>query len=277
MLLSACLIVKNESKRLPRCLHSLQNLADEILILDTGSQDGSPDLATRWGAQVWSCEWQEHFAQTRNKILARAQGEWILSIDADEWLPSDCQVALRAFLAQASPAIYALPWRQHPTQALSQKAVLFPNRRGVVYLGRVHELPWDPTGELPIRRLEGLELRHEPFISPLDPAKVAAARQLLVRDLQHPDPVERFHALRHWAQSELILKHDAAAHSSFEAAWQMFQTLPEACHLWGASVLEGLLFLALQAADRVAWRHWRQLYALHYPHNSRLALWPEQI
>jgi len=276
MLLSACLIVKNEAHCLARCLSSLQELVDEIVLLDTGSTDQTLQIAAQYGAKIHTQPWQQHFALARNQALEWvADGErWILSIDADEYLTPANAEALQAFLPAAQPAIYALRWQQAADRPWSQKAVLFPQQRGVRYLGRVHELPWDPSGQLPCLSLPEISLSHQPRCSPLDPVKIQAYRDLLALDLEHPEPLERFHALRHWAQSELILHQDALACASFAKAWALVPLLPPAARRWGSSVLEALLFIAVQNKDARAYQHWYQAYLAHDPHSPRFKQLP---
>ncbi len=84
--ISAVLIVKNESEVLARCLDSVKG-ADEIIICDTGSTDGTVELAKQYTDKVFTdYVWEDHFAKARNHALAKATGDWILSIDADEYL-----------------------------------------------------------------------------------------------------------------------------------------------------------------------------------------------
>ncbi len=84
--MSACLIVRNEEEHLPRCLTSLQGLADEIVVIDTGSTDRTVEIAESFGARVWHEPWQNDFSLHRNQSLDRATGKWLLVIDADEEL-----------------------------------------------------------------------------------------------------------------------------------------------------------------------------------------------
>lgn len=86
MSLSACLIVRDEQQFLPRCLASIQGHVDEICILDTGSVDGTLDIARRFGARIGQQPWTDDFARARNASLDLASGDWILQIDADEEL-----------------------------------------------------------------------------------------------------------------------------------------------------------------------------------------------
>lgn len=103
MRLSLCMIVRDEVSRLGRCLASVQGLADEILVVDTGSRDGSPALAASFGARVVHAEWRDDFAAARNLSLAQAKGDWILVLDADEWLEAPDREAIAGLLASAPP------------------------------------------------------------------------------------------------------------------------------------------------------------------------------
>jgi len=88
--LSVCMIVKNEEAHIVRCLTSIKGLADEIVVVDTGSKDRTADVARVLGARVETFDWNEDFSAARNHALSLARGDWILVLDADEFLaPSD--------------------------------------------------------------------------------------------------------------------------------------------------------------------------------------------
>lgn len=80
------MIVKNEEEFLPRCLRSIQNAVDEIIIVDTGSTDNTITIAKNSGAKVYNYLWNDSFSEARNHSLLYASGDWILQIDADEEL-----------------------------------------------------------------------------------------------------------------------------------------------------------------------------------------------
>ena len=82
--ISACMITKNEAHTIERALASLAGLADEIIVLDTGSTDETPAIARHMGAQVYSYVWHDDFAAARNASLRYARNEWIFVLDADE-------------------------------------------------------------------------------------------------------------------------------------------------------------------------------------------------
>jgi len=86
MNLTFCIIVKNEEKNLPRCLASVKNVVDEMVVLDTGSTDRTTEIAKEFGAKVHYFEWCNDFAAARNESLKYVTGDWVLVLDADEYL-----------------------------------------------------------------------------------------------------------------------------------------------------------------------------------------------
>jgi glycosyltransferase involved in cell wall biosynthesis len=86
MKLSLCMIVKNEESTLPKCLASVKNVVDEMVVLDTGSTDNTPYIAQKFGAQVHHFQWCNDFSAARNEALKYVTGDWVLVLDADESL-----------------------------------------------------------------------------------------------------------------------------------------------------------------------------------------------
>lgn len=84
--ISVCMIVKNEGAVLERCLESLLPIADEIVIVDTGSTDKTKEIAARYTDKIYDYEWQNDFAHARNYSFSKAQMEYIYTADADEYL-----------------------------------------------------------------------------------------------------------------------------------------------------------------------------------------------
>lgn len=82
MRLSVIIITKNEIGSIAGCIESVP-FADEIIVLDSGSDDGTPELCRSLGARVESTDWPG-FGPQKNRALALAQGDWVLSLDADE-------------------------------------------------------------------------------------------------------------------------------------------------------------------------------------------------
>ncbi|MBV9410529.1 MAG: glycosyltransferase, partial [Acidimicrobiia bacterium] len=102
---TAAIIVKNEAEHLAGCLASIRAIVDEIVVVDTGSTDGSAAVAKGFDAEVLFHDWDGNFSDARNLGLDRATGEWILYIDADERIevPTE-RAALHAILDRADAA-----------------------------------------------------------------------------------------------------------------------------------------------------------------------------
>jgi len=92
--LSLCMIVKNEERHLTRCLRSVRDIVDEIIIVDTGSTDKTIDIARVFGAKVYEFPWTGNFSAARNESLIHASGDWILVLDADEVISAPDQKRL---------------------------------------------------------------------------------------------------------------------------------------------------------------------------------------
>lgn len=84
--ISICMIVKNEERVLARCLDSLQGLAEEIIIVDTGSTDRTKEIAAAYTDKIYDFAWINDFSAARNFAFSKATGEYIYSADADEVL-----------------------------------------------------------------------------------------------------------------------------------------------------------------------------------------------
>ncbi len=94
--ISLCMIVKDEEDCLGRCLDSLKDLVDEMIIVDTGSTDRTKEIAKSYGAKVLDYEWKWDFADARNFAFAQATCDYIYSADADEELDEENQKRFRA-------------------------------------------------------------------------------------------------------------------------------------------------------------------------------------
>ena len=93
IIISICMIMKNEERCLERCLKSLTPLREqlpcELIITDTGSTDRSIEIAEKYADKLLHFEWCNDFSAARNFGLEQAKGEWIMVIDADEELVED--------------------------------------------------------------------------------------------------------------------------------------------------------------------------------------------
>ncbi len=94
-MISLCMIVKDEAATLARTLESVAGVANEIVVVDTGSADDTVAIAQSHGARVYSFAWGDDFAAARNASLSHATGDWVLVLDADEVLLSETAQVLQ--------------------------------------------------------------------------------------------------------------------------------------------------------------------------------------
>lgn len=104
--ISAVLITRNEAHNLPRCLASLA-WADEVLVVDSGSEDGTPQLAESLGARVIHQDFLGYGPQ-KAFAVSQARHDWVFSIDADEEVSEGLQASLLRWKAAESPAVSAI-------------------------------------------------------------------------------------------------------------------------------------------------------------------------
>lgn len=141
--LTLCMIVRDEAARLPACLHSVRGLADEIVIVDTGSVDTTRDVALAAGAILVERPWDGDFSAARNAGLAVATGRWILVLDADETLPRESHGAIATIVVGKADHACQLVQRNLLPGGVGHVAVqtvrLFPRHARVRFERPIHE------------------------------------------------------------------------------------------------------------------------------------------
>lgn len=163
--LSVCMIVKDEEELLPRCLESLQGLADEIIVVDTGSNDSTKEIVLRYTDHLYDFPWSNDFAAARNESLRHATGTWILVIDADEYLSIEDHDKWREFLDLEKPiphVAYTLPIinftgdKEYDDEITTSPVTrLFPNFSEIYFERPIHEqLTRGLQGELLLKKLD---------------------------------------------------------------------------------------------------------------------------
>jgi len=139
------MIARNEEAVLGKCLLSAKDIADEIIVVDTGSIDSSKQIALDAGAKVVDFPWCDDFSAARNAGLDVSTGQWILVLDADEYLPAKSSVAIRKIIEDQTTSNCAFQLLNKSTNdegktGLVGKIVrLFPNLPTVRYEWPVHE------------------------------------------------------------------------------------------------------------------------------------------
>jgi glycosyltransferase involved in cell wall biosynthesis len=140
--LSFCSIVRDEQDNLPRCLSSVKAYVDEMIIVDTGSQDDTVKIALEYGAKVSNFQWCGDFAKAKNYAISQAAGEWILFLDADHELIIKEKNFRDQIRNNSGIIAYSIDWIDaHVPEDLSpvRTPLLFRNINQLRYKGRYHE------------------------------------------------------------------------------------------------------------------------------------------
>ncbi|WP_245585999.1 glycosyltransferase [Paenibacillus pinihumi] len=140
------MIVKDEATSIGRCLDSVKDVVDEIVIVDTGSSDSTVEICKAYGAIVHTFTWNESFAEARNYGLDRARGEWVMWLDADEQCAISELDRFREQLNHDTELVYAVHLHNYigpdinPDRAFHiTQPRLFRNHRGFKFTNRIHE------------------------------------------------------------------------------------------------------------------------------------------
>jgi glycosyltransferase involved in cell wall biosynthesis len=142
--ISACMIVKNEEKFLEKCLTSIKEQVDEIIIVDTGSTDNTIDIAKRFTDKVYFHQWENSFCKARNQALQYAKNDWIFQIDADEELIAGNGLTIRRAVVDAEDSdivfvkIYST-YANGSQKSFHNLARLFRNNGKIHYEENIHE------------------------------------------------------------------------------------------------------------------------------------------
>ncbi len=134
---TAALIARDEEAHIGPCLASLKSVASEIIVVDTGSVDRTPEIAARMGARVLDVPWCDDFAHVRNAGLAEAAGEWVLYVDADERVETHGN--LDDILADPEAVAARVRFRASSQVTPYWEHRLFRNRPDIRFRGVIHE------------------------------------------------------------------------------------------------------------------------------------------
>lgn len=224
------LIAKDEADRLPRCLNSVSGFVDEMVVVDTGSRDGTPDIAAGCGAIVVRHVWGDDFSAARNAGLRQAATDWVLVLDADEEIVSGGGDELRAFL-QATSADNCTVRLEHrlgdrPEEAVVSEAErLFRTGAGYTYEGRIHEQLVRPGAENEATRTRAaaspLRVVHHGYRPEELVRKGTAQRNLHLLEREAADDPANAFTLYNIGVARCQLGQLAEAAAAFEAALQL--------------------------------------------------------
>ena len=199
MKLIGCYIVKNEAEALCRSIKTIQNQVDEIVVIDTGSEDNTIAFAEKAGAKIHHFLWQDDFAMARNYALDKLVGDWVVFLDADEYFSEDTADNLRQIIMAQGREINLLLVQRQDVDEVGKPLMklyvprIFRIRDDLRYVGAIHE-------ELRQNRnvVEGiaqvspqdLTLIHTGYAGDLGTAKARRNLDLLQREMgrsSHPE------------------------------------------------------------------------------------------
>lgn len=233
--ISAVLIIRNEEGRIENCLASLGGVVDEIVVVDTGSTDGSIEITRAHTARCYDFTWIDDFSAARNFALDQASGDYVLQIDADEVVdnPSEAGRLLRDFVARYAPDVVGtveiinVAGSGAAAQETIDHTERFFCRERFRYQGAIHEQVTPITGEKHAAPT-GLRLRHWGYAQAPDAPDHKAHRnkRILARELaRHPDDEYFLYQL---GKAHYSLKEFPEAAAAFEAALRAIRFDPTA-------------------------------------------------
>ena len=216
--ISVCSIFKNEEFFLTEFLDSFKPLADEWVLVDTGSQDRSLDIIDAQGIRCHFFEWCNHFSKARNYSIRKATSDWIFVADADDRIRSEDIEVIRNFLSSTEALAVTLNYvnlsqsdwsSKNPSELNRQvRMVCFRNGYGIEYRGAVHEDPLASIEEIggKVEHLD-IPMYHLGYVTELLDAKVKRNIQLLEERWtagdRDPDLIHYYTNL-HWSSEPWI-------------------------------------------------------------------------
>ncbi|MFS0688511.1 glycosyltransferase [Sporosarcina sp. 179-K 8C2 HS] len=199
--LSICIIMKNEEKVLERCLDSISGIADEIVIVDTGSNDDSKKIAYRYTDKIFDFKWENDFSKARNYAASKAKGDWIFVIDADEYVDRTAFRKLKTDLVKNPPIyniiafqIVSFVGERGQNTSLNYHERLYRNDGTITYRRSIHEWLMHKDPAMERRGFIDFELYHSGYMSNTRKLKNKTNRNLtILLDNKCKEPIDYFY------------------------------------------------------------------------------------
>lgn len=217
------MIVCDEAHQLADCFDSVRGVVDEIVVVDTGSEDDTVATARKLGARVYHFPWCDDFAAARNESLRHARGDWVLCLDADERLLASSREEVRRCVTQTGLTYFSVliesPGPEGRPGHLNRVHRLFRRVPEARFTGRVHEQiapslsgPAHRAGESSIR------IRHTGYAQPAEEMARKRARNQRLLERQIVDDPGNFYWYFCLAQLHLQSGRDRVALASLKQA-----------------------------------------------------------
>ncbi len=190
--ITACTIVKNEEGNLPRWLECAKSLADEIVVVDTGSTDRTVELARDAGASVYSFEWRKDFSAAKNFALRKAKGDWIVFLDADEYFREEdipqVRVHIKIFDMEKRAAGFLCPLVNIDVDrgdAIMFETValrVFRRHPDIRYHGKIHEMLKAQGDKWQVVSVDDVRILHTGYSSGILHRKLERNLEILLKE-----------------------------------------------------------------------------------------------
>lgn len=196
--LSLCIITKDEEKNIPRCINSVKDIVDEIVVVDTGSKDRTVEIAESLGAKVIHEKWQDDFSKARNTAIEHAKSDWILFLDGDEEVKKEDVAKILPLLNDDTVEAYIFKFINYSGSNASDDLAqihynfkLFRNNGKLKYVYPIHEnLKNVADGSEPIFKKADVTILHYGYLSEIRIEKNKTQRYIkMISDylLEHPN------------------------------------------------------------------------------------------
>lgn len=198
MKISACYIVKNEEKNIARSIASLQGEYDELIVIDTGSVDSTVNVAKEHGAVCYNYAWNNDFSKARNYAISKANGDWIIFLDADEYYTKNTSIRKYLMeLVRTNDKVDALYISLHDAYKIELPSIkvirVFKNSGEIFYRDAIHETLTKKNGELNIIDASELEFMHLGYHHEIMPQKLTRNLAMLLEDIEKNGEKEHYY------------------------------------------------------------------------------------
>ena len=195
MKISGCIIAKNEEKNIRKCISSYIDIVDEVIVVDTGSEDGTIQAAREMGAKVYNYEWNNDFAKAKNFAISMAKGDWIIFLDADEYFAEGHSRNVKQYIEQIhySKQFDGICCRMANIQKETGEVInyiiqirIFRNLPSIRYQNNIHECIYKDGNKLSVffAEKEDILIYHTGYSSSVGTVKAERNLKLLLEAIK---------------------------------------------------------------------------------------------
>lgn len=227
--LGVIMIVKNEAENLPELFSQIVDLADEVVVVDTGSTDATREICTEWGVKLVERPWKHDFSYARNEAIKQSTTRFMLWLDGDDRLPEETVAGLTA-LRDTGMKNHKMAYQfeviskeQRGTRTFLQPR-LIPNLPGIEFVKPIHEQIFPALQKLKIKVvLSDFQIVHLGYASPEVVLQKAKRNEDLLKKAIEKGGAD-LHLLMHLAQTVALMQRYKEAEHILTKAFELKQT-----------------------------------------------------